>query len=208
LSTITSARIIQALGPDEILPQISGGCVDRGGSKLAPPWSATVERMTEPTDHQPGAPPVQARPELLDLYKVAVDEYHFQATFNWSRAQYWMVFNSGILIAGTALLTVPGRSVYPVVVFLVGAVASLLSMRAVQVAHSRYYRAARGRVKRFEELLSIPNDLQFDTTTGFTGRQRPKVNVSAVTYLLLTVLAVADITGAVAALLSPVTAIP
>jgi len=158
--------------------------------------------VTEPADHQPAVPPRPERAELLELYRVAVDEYRFQTTFNWSRAQYWMVFNSGILIAGTALLTVPGRSFYPVVVFLVGAVAALLSMRAVQVAHNRYYRAARGRVKRFEELLDLPADLRFDTTAGFTGRSRPKVNVAAVTYLLLTALAMADIAGAVATLLS------
>jgi len=156
--------------------------------------------MSEPSEDQPSTP-AGARRELLDLYRVAVDEYRFQATFNWSHAQYWMVFNSGILIAGTALLTAAEHSTYPVVVFAVGAVASVLSMRAVQVAHSRYYRAARGRVKRFDDLLHLPADLRFDTTAGFTGRRRPRVNVAVVTYLLLTVLAVADIAGAVAALI-------
>ena len=77
-----------------------------------------------------------------------------------------------------------------------------MSMRAVQVAHSLYYRAARGRVKRFEELLHLPAELRFDTTAGFTDARRSRVNVSAVTYLLLIVLAVADVAGGVAALLS------
>jgi hypothetical protein len=57
-------------------------------------------------------------------------------------------------------------------------------------------------VKRFEELLALSSEVRFDTTAGFAVRRRPKVNVSAVTHLLLAVLAVAHIAGAVAALLS------
>ena len=140
------------------------------------------------------------RPELLDLYRLAVEEYRFQLGHNWSRTQYWLAFNVGILAAGTALLTIPTRSVFSVIVFAVGAVAASLSMRAVQVSHG-YYRATRNRVRRVEDALDLPADLRFDTTAGFTGRRRPRVNVTAVVYLLLTALAVADIAGAVAALM-------
>lgn len=39
----------------------------------------------------------------VELYKNAIEEYRFQAKFNWSRTQYMLVFNTGIL-------AVPARS--------------------------------------------------------------------------------------------------
>ncbi|HEY5879526.1 MAG TPA: hypothetical protein VIU11_11480 [Nakamurella sp.] len=143
----------------------------------------------------PDPPTPWGRPELLDLYRESLAEYRFQAQFNWSRAQYWLVFNAGILTAGVALLA-GTHSRLVVIVFVIGVVCCLLSARAVQVAHL-YYRASRDRVSRLERELHVPAAAPVDTTRGFTGGRRPRVNVQAVVYLLLASLAGADVVAAV-----------
>lgn len=147
-------------------------------------------------------PPTPSRTELLDLYHIAIDEYHFTVTLAWSRTQYFLAFNVGILTAGTALLTLGSSHVFSVIVFVVGLVAAVLSIRAVQVSH-HYFRATRDRVRSFETELGLPGDLRFNTTSGFADRPRPRinVNVTVVVYMLLGVLASADVAGAVAALM-------
>jgi hypothetical protein len=131
---------------------------------------------------------------------MAVDEYRFQVQLNWSRTQYWLVFNSGFLAAGVGLLAAFKHSTFPALVFAVGVVACGLSARAIQISHS-YYRVTRARVRRFEEKLDLDRELRFDTTAGFRGaRKSIRVNVTAVTYLLLASVAAADVVGIVAAL--------
>jgi hypothetical protein len=153
--------------------------------------------MTEPDTTATG------RPELLELYRVAVDEYRFQALFNWSRTQYWLVFNTGILAAGVAVRGIAGAPGWAAaIVLLVGAVAACLSMRAVLVTHD-YYRAARNHMKRLEKALALPGDVQLDTTQQMRDGRTRSVNVTAVSYLLLAVVAVADVVAAVASLLVP-----
>jgi hypothetical protein len=45
-----------------------------------------------------------------DVYKIAVDDYHFQAQFNWSRTQYLLAFDAAILAIGAGLSSRPGHS--------------------------------------------------------------------------------------------------
>jgi hypothetical protein len=71
-----------------------------------------------PPDDGDGIPPA-------DIYKIAVDEYRFQAQYNWSRTQYLLAFNVGILAAATAVASQPGKSA--ALVFGLGAVAAVLS---------------------------------------------------------------------------------
>jgi len=73
-------------------------------------------------------------------------------------------------------------------------------VRASQVAHG-YYRQARDWVRRIEATLSLDEDFRFDTTPGLAGRRSARINVSAVNYLLLGVVAVADAAGVLAALM-------
>lgn len=40
------------------------------------------------------------RQELVDLYKVAVEEYRFQVDLNWKRTQYFLALNVAILGCG------------------------------------------------------------------------------------------------------------
>lgn len=126
-----------------------------------------------------------------DLYQLAVDEYRFQAQFNWSRTQYLLAFNAAILTAATAVASRPGRRA--ALVFGLGAVASLLSVAAVRTQHD-YYRAARDRMRRVEEAIGIPDPHRIDTTASL-GNRRRAVSVNQVVYLLLAATAVANLVG-------------
>ncbi len=126
-----------------------------------------------------------------DAYKLSVDEYRFQAQFNWSRTQYLLAFNAAILTAAAAVASRPGRSA--ALVFVLGAVAATLSMTAVRTQHD-YYRAARDRMRRLEEALRIPFDQRTDTTSTLGDRRRA-VSVNQVVYLLLGTITVANLVG-------------
>ncbi len=128
-----------------------------------------------------------------DVYKVAVEEYRFQAQYNWARTQYMLVFNTGILVAGTVVASRPGHSA--ALVYLLGAFAAVLSTLIVRTQHD-YYRAARDRMKRVEVSLGIPLDQRTDSTATLGNRQRT-ASVNQLVYLLLASVAVADLVGAV-----------
>ena len=139
--------------------------------------------------------PAGGVPEV-DIYKVAVDEYRFQAQFNWSRTQYLLVFNFGIFAAAAGLLSLPGRGA--AFVFLVGLVAAVLSIAAVHVMHG-YYRAARDRMRRVEEDVVLPSSQRVDSTATL-GRRVRRISVNQIIYLLLGVVALADLLAGVYAL--------
>lgn len=76
----------------------------------------------------------------FEVYRMAVDEYRFQAQYNWSRTQYLLGLNVAVLAAATAVAATPGKGA--VLVFAFGVVASILSALDVRTQHD-YYRAAR-----------------------------------------------------------------
>lgn len=132
-----------------------------------------------------------------DLYRVAVDEYRWQAQHNWSRTQYLLAFNAAILASATAVASRPGHSA--ALIFALGAVAAVLSILAVRTQHD-YYRAARDRMRRVEISLHVPADQRMDSTATLGGRKR-RVSVNQIVYLLLGALAIADLVGAALTLL-------
>ncbi len=132
----------------------------------------------------------------LELYKLAVEEYRFQATFNWQRTQYLLALNAAILAAATAVAARPGRSA--ALVFALGLVTALLSQFVI-VTQRDYYRAARARVQRFEDDLGLPPGQRVDTTSTLGGRER-LVSVVQVVQLLFAALAVAHLIGIVVVL--------
>lgn len=121
-----------------------------------------------------------------------MEEYRFQAQFNWSRTQYMLVFNTAILAAASAIASRPGRSA--ALVYLLGVIACLLSFFVVRTQHG-YYRAARDHLRRVEESLGIPADQRMDTTSTMRGAHRT-ASVTQLVYLLLAAVAVGDLTGA------------
>jgi len=149
----------------------------------------SVAHLPQPPDDGGGIPPA-------DLYKIAVDEYRFQAQYNWSRTQYLLGFNAAVLAAALALVDRSGRGA--ALVFLVGVCAAILSVLVVRQQHD-YYRAARNHMSRVEERYQVPVDERLDTTSTLGGRRR-KVSVNQVVHLLLALIAAADLAGGVLAL--------
>lgn len=127
----------------------------------------------------------------LELYKLAVEEYRFQAQFNWTRTQYLLGLNVAILAAGAALAQWAGMATAPV--FGLGIIAALFSGFAIRSQHD-YYRAARERMRRAEQAAGVADDLRVDTTSTLGGRER-LVSVTEVVYMLLGSMAVADTVG-------------
>ena len=146
--------------------------------------AGNVAHLPSTPDGGDGVPPA-------DLYKVAVEEYRFQAQYNWSRTQYLLAFNAGILAVAVGLAGQQGR--LAALTFGLGLVAAVLSMFVVTVQHG-YYRAARDHLRRVEERLGVPRDEKLDTTARLGGRSR-KISVNLVVYLLLAAVAVADALG-------------
>ena len=110
---------------------------------------ATAAAVTPwPVDPSGGEPLPPA-----DAYKIAVDEYRFQAQFNWSRTQYLLGLNVVVLVAGTGVASRPG--VGAALVFAFGALAAVLSASVVHTQHG-YYRATRAHLQRVEDSLGVP----------------------------------------------------
>lgn len=127
-----------------------------------------------------------------DTYRIAVEEYRFQAQFNWTRTQYLLAFNAAVLAAAAGLARPAGP--FALMIFALGAVAAAMSIVAVAVQHG-YYRRARDRMRRIENLLPLPPELRLDTTANLGGRKRA-VSVNQIVYLLLGAIVVANIIGA------------
>lgn len=126
-----------------------------------------------------------------DIYKTAVEEYRFQAQYNWSRTQYLLGFNVAILVAGTVVAARPGRGA--ALVFLLGAIAAVLTGIVVRTQHD-YYRAARDRMRRVEEHFEVAVNERVDSTSTLGGRRR-RISVNQIVYVLLGAMCVADLIG-------------
>jgi hypothetical protein len=139
------------------------------------------------------------RQELVDLYKVAVEEYRFQVDLNWKRTQYFLALNVAILGVGTGLVKLQGSDARILILglFIIGCVCAILSAFATRTQHN-YYRTARDGVQRLEELLQPPAPV-IRTTPGMTGQRRTfrqwLGRVTTISYLLLSLLAAADLIG-------------
>jgi len=139
----------------------------------------------------PGSrPPGDTR--TLEIYKSAIDEYRFQTQLNWSRTQYLLALNVGILVAGAAIAA--NDRMAPALVFALGVIAGPMSILALRTQHE-YYRAARSRMRRLEDALGLAADQRVDTTATMAGRRHPRASVTAVTELLIAAIIAADIAG-------------
>jgi hypothetical protein len=134
-----------------------------------------------------------------DLYRIAVEEYRFQAQYNWSRTQYLLAFNAAILVVAVGL----GSQAVPLdgLAFVLGFAASVLTVLVVRVQHG-YYRAARDHMRRIEEDLSLDQRQRLDTTSTLGGRRSRVASVNQVVYLLLGILAAANLYGFLARLIA------
>jgi hypothetical protein len=128
---------------------------------------------------------LQLTPEqLIELYKIAVEEYRFQVKLNNDRLLHLTVFNIAVLSAGAGLLKVGGSRLGNLLVasiFVAGFCTSLIGARAVRTLHE-YYRRTIYRKTVYEELLGLAQsrelpaggraDLSIGTTDSHAERHR------------------------------------
>lgn len=140
-----------------------------------------------------------SRKELVDLYKVAVDEYRFQVNLNWDRSKYFLAFNTAVVGVGTGLIKVGNNVATPLLVgiFAVGLVAAGLSAIAVNLQHG-YYRSTRDR------MLALAAELELDTrgVASTPGAREERDNfiarigkVQNILHMLLLIAAAVDVIG-------------
>jgi hypothetical protein len=140
-----------------------------------------------------------SREELLDLYKIAVDEYRFQVSLNWDRSKYFLAFNTAVIGVGTGLVKVGSKLATPLLVgiFAVGLAAAALSAIAVNLQHG-YYRSTRDRMLAIAARLDIET-LGVASTPGARNERDTLFarigKVQNILYTLLLVAAVVDLLG-------------
>jgi uncharacterized membrane protein YciS (DUF1049 family) len=115
------------------------------------------------------------RDELLELYKLALEDYRFQVQLNWGRSQYFLVLNIGIIGIATGIVQSAEDAISPLVavLYLAGFAFCVFSIAALQVQR-KYYIAARDQKKRFE------NELQLGERS-ITPVQRPSKKIRRLT---------------------------
>ena len=97
------------------------------------------------------------RKELLDLYRIAIDEYRFEVKLNTDRMIHYIVFNTALLSAGTGLAKIaadPILDAVVAVVFLVGIFTTWLGRRAIAKGHE-YCQRTRYKKTLIEDLLGL-----------------------------------------------------
>lgn len=135
-----------------------------------------------------------SREELLDHYKIAVEEYRFQVKLNADRSRDYVVLNSAIIAAGVALL---GQSQHPYLagaVFLVGMGVAALSILGSHTQHG-YYRDTRNAKDQLARQLGIAHMVTMGTkSTG--SRRRRFASVTTFNQVILSLLFMVDLAGA------------
>jgi hypothetical protein len=135
-----------------------------------------------------------ARPELLELYKIAIAEYRFQVELNSKREQYYLATNVAILTVGTGLLRLEGEQglFLTACVFLAGIGAALVSIMGMRTQKG-YYRATADRMALLGTRLGL-GELAMKATPRFST-QRRWIRMTTSTTALLGGIAVIDCFG-------------
>jgi hypothetical protein len=98
---------------------------------------------------------------LLDLYKIAIDEYRFEVRLGWDRTMYYLVLNSAIVSVGTGLLKADSAAIaYAFVgaIFALGFFTSLIAYSAIRKSHE-YYRRTIVKKTLLEDALGLTKAL-------------------------------------------------
>lgn len=134
------------------------------------------------------SPPLD-QAHLLELYKIAIDEYRFVVQFNWRRVQFFIVASAGVLSVGSGIvgqISYLDRSAETrlllMALFLSGFLVSLLGIQ-VLVKGRRYYHRTVFKKMLVEQQLGLnsrigadshpANTLALATTKGMDTSETP-----------------------------------
>lgn len=112
--------------------------------------------------------PLPDRSELLDLYKIALEEYRYEVSLSWDRLKHYFVVNAGLTTIGASLLKVGSGKAASVAldlvvsaVFWVGLFAAVLGIMSI-FRSREYYRVTVFKKAQLEQLLGYDQPLQPD----------------------------------------------
>ena len=121
--------------------------------------------------------PSLPREQLIELYKIAIDEYRFQVKLNNDRLLHFAVFNVAVLSAGVGLLKLEDGSGFGnllvAAIFIAGCCTSCIGAVTIPTFHG-YYRRTVHKKAVYEELLGLnqshdlPNGGQASLAIGTT----------------------------------------
>jgi hypothetical protein len=162
------------------------------------------------------------RVELLDLYKIVIDEYRFEVTLNWQRTQYYFTVNTAVIAVAASMVKLSGLEGWlpPLIIgmlFGLGFATAYLARRMIETGHT-YYRRAVYKKTLIEHLLgrfqavgvnAHPGaNLAIGTTDGMLGAEEilsdptryadRRPSKTSVTHLLLVMMSIFMVVNAVA----------
>lgn len=108
---------------------------------------------------------------LLELYKIAVEEYRFQTNLNWDRSKFYVLLNSALITASCGLLRLSSSDFVKfltIPLFILGFLAALLGYQTL-IKGVEYRRRVVFRKAQFENKLMQDTGIDIvpiDTTAG------------------------------------------
>lgn len=137
------------------------------------------------------------REELLELYKLALEDYRFQVQLNQDRSRYFLVLNLTVIGIATGVVQLGQGSVSVLVAFLylAGFLFCLFSIFALQ-AQRKFYHSARDQKRYFEERLML-GETSITPVDRAGSRIKKLVTFKGFVNFMFVVLAVLNLVSAV-----------
>ena len=108
------------------------------------------------------------RDELYDLYRLAIEEYHFDVRLSWDRSRIFVGLNAVLVTAASAVMRfIDGPALLLVPIPIIGVVVCALGIRTARNGHS-YYRRAIYKKTLIEDRLGLTNPLPAYEFSGAT----------------------------------------
>lgn len=132
--------------------------------------------------------------DLQQLYLAALEDYRFQVNLTWSRTQYLLTLNSGLVsIAVTLMGLAESDERIVAIVFALGFGTALSSIAALTLGR-RYYHPVLARIHAIENDLDLPYAHRLRTTPE-QGGPAARLRISYVFVSLFVGIALIDIAG-------------
>jgi len=122
--------------------------------------------------------------KLIDIYRIAVEEYRFEVRLGWDRTTYFLVLNSAILSVATGLLKLDNPPVVYLFIsflFAFGFGTALVGSMSITKAHE-YYRRTVVKKTVIERFLGLDRSLSdmhqsLNMSVSTTGGQSDRMNI-------------------------------
>ena len=127
-----------------------------------------------------------SREELLNVYKIAIEEYRFEVNLHWEQAKFYVGLNVGVLTIATGLFKlgtpVSHYSILVSVLFFIGIFTSLLGVFSIKQSKQYYHRTVYKKtlIERELGLLEYKSEYSesvIDLSVSPTSGMQEKANI-------------------------------